>query len=325
MTVFIRRAFTVGILLLAVMSGALTYARHVLLAPGPLAASQNVVVPRGDTEAVGEALVRAGVIAQAWQFRIEALITRREGLLRSAEFAFPPHASLADVLAILRTAHPVEHRLTIKEGLTAHQITALVDAADALSGPAPVPDEGAMLPETYAYERGTSRAALEARAMAAMDRTLAEAWATRAPDLPLATPHDALVLASIVERETAKPAERPMVAAVYLNRLRLGMKLQADPTVAYAANAGAGPLGRPLTRTDLGRDDPINTYRVSGLPPSPICSPGRASLMAVTHPADTDALYFVADGSGGHVFAHTAEEHARNVAHWRAIEASGAR
>jgi UPF0755 protein len=325
MMVFIGRAVTIGIMLLAVLSGALTYARHMLLAPGPLPDAQNVVVPRGDTQAVGEALARAGVVAQAWQFRVEALITHRDGPLRSAEFAFPAHASLADVLAILRTAHPVEHRLTIKEGLTAHQITALIDAADALTGPAPVPDEGALLPETYSYERGTSRAALEARAMASMDRALAETWASRAPNLPLATPHDALVLASIVEQETAKPAERPMVAAVYLNRLRLGMKLQADPTVAYAANAGAGPLGRPLTRTDLGRDDPVNTYRVTGLPPSPICSPGRASLTAVTHPADSDALYFVADGSGGHVFAHTADEHARNVAHWRAIEAGGTR
>ncbi len=320
---FIGRALTVGIVLLAVLSGAFTYARHVLLAPGPLPEAQNVVVPRGDTETVGAALERAGVVAQAWQFRVEALITRRDGPSRSAEFAFPAHASLADVLAILRTAHPVEHRLTITEGLTAHQIMALVDAADALSGPAPVPDEGALLPETYSYERGTSRASVEARAMAAMDRALAEAWASRAPNLPLTSPHEALVLASIVERETAKPAERPMVAAVYLNRLRLGMKLQADPTVAYAANAGAGPLGRPLTRNDLGRDDPINTYRVAGLPPSPICSPGRASLMAVTHPADSDALYFVADGSGGHVFARTPEEHARNVAHWRSIEAGG--
>ena len=320
MTVFIRRTLTIAILVVAGLSGALTYARHVLLAPGPLAAEQNIVVPHGDSETVGASLARAGVVAHAWQFRIEALITRREGPLRAAEFAFPAQASLADVLAILRTAHPVEHRLTIPEGLTAHQISALIGAADALSGPAPVPDEGTLLPETYAYERGTSRATVEARAMAAMDRALAEAWAGRAPDLPLATAHDALVLASIVERETAKPSERPMVAAVYLNRLRLGMKLQADPTVAYAANAGAGPLGRPLTRTDLGRDDPINTYRVAGLPPSPICSPGRASLLAVMHPADTDALYFVADGTGGHVFARTAEEHVRNVAHWRAIE-----
>ncbi len=152
-----------------------------------------------------------------------------------------------------------------------------------------------------------------------MTRTLGDAWAARAPDLPLSTPGQALTLASIVERETARPEERRLVAAVFLNRLRRGMKLQADPTVAYGASGGLGALDRRLSRADLDRDDPYNTYRVAGLPPGPICSPGAASLAAVTHPADSDALYFVADGHGGHAFARTLEEHQRNVLRWRAL------
>jgi UPF0755 protein len=182
-----------------------------------------------------------------------------------------------------------------------------------------VPAEGGVLPETYAYQWGEDRAALLRRAEAAMARALAEEWAGRAADLPLASPREALVLASIVERETGLPEERPRVAAVFLNRLRRGMPLQSDPTVAYAAAEG-GVLDRPLTRADLDRDHPFNTYRTRGLPPAPIAAPGVASLRAVTRPAPTEDLYFVADGSGGHAFARTLEEHNRNVARWREIE-----
>ena len=176
-----------------------------------------------------------------------------------------------------------------------------------------------MLPQSYGFELGATRKAILDRAGAAMEQALAKAWAERQPDLPLATPEDALILASIVERETARPDERPHVAAVYLNRLRLGMKLQADPTVVYGTSGGAGTLDRPLTRADLDRDDPYNTYRIRGLPPGPIDSPGSASLRAVTQPAASSDLYFVADGTGRHVFARTLEEHQRNVARWSAL------
>jgi UPF0755 protein len=213
----------------------------------------------------------------------------------------------------------VQHRLTIPEGLTAAQIVQLVDRADAATGQAPTPPEGMVLPETYSYERGVTRAALIARATAAMSRTLADIWAERAPNLPLAAPLQLLTLASIVERETAKPEERAHVAGVFLNRLRLGMKLQSDPTVIYAASGGAGVLDHAITRAELDRDSPFNTYRVAGLPPGPIASPGLAALEAVAHPAATDDLYFVADGSGGHAFSRTVEEHNRNVAHWRSL------
>jgi UPF0755 protein len=259
-----------------------------------------------------------GVIDSDRLFRLAAWLTRRQGPLHAAELAFPPHASLRAVLAVLRTARPVEHKLTIPEGLTAVQIAALVQHAVAATGTVVPPPEGSVLPQTYSYEYGTTRGVLLARAEAAMDQALASAWAGRAPDLPLASPQDAVILASIVERETALPDERPHVAAVYINRLRLGMRLDADPTVAYGASGGSGVLDHKLTRGDLEQDDPFNTYRRAGLPPTPIDSPGMASIQAVLHPAASDDLYFVADGSGGHVFARTLEAQNRNVARARA-------
>ena len=256
-------------------------------------------------------------------FLLAAWATREQGALRAGEYAFPAQASLHQVLAILRTARPVARRLTIPEGLAARQITALIDRAEGLTGETPPIDEGEILPETYTYQWGDTRAAIVRRATAAMDEALKEAWAARAPDLPLSSAREALVLASIVERETGIPAERARVAAVFVNRLRRGMPLQSDPTVAYAAAEGA-PLERALTRADLDRDHPFNTYRNKGLPPGPIASPGREALKAVTQPEAADFLYFVADGSGGHAFARTLEEHNRNVARWREVERSRA-
>ncbi|MGA3397715.1 MAG: endolytic transglycosylase MltG [Acetobacteraceae bacterium] len=291
--------------------------RQRLAQAGPLDHPLAVVVPHGDTAVVGQALRAAGAIDSDRLFRLAAWLTRRDGKLHAAELAFPAHASLREVLAVLRTAKPVEHRLTIPEGLTAVQIAALVQHAEAATGAVAPPPEGSVLPQTYSYEYGTPRGVLLARGEAAMDQALAAAWAGRAADLPLANMQDALILASIVERETALPEERPHVAAVYLNRLHLGMRLDADPTVAYAASGGAGVLDHKLTRGDLEQDDPFNTYRRTGLPPTPIDSPGMASIRAVLHPAESDDLYFVADGTGGHIFARTLEAQNRNVARSR--------
>ncbi len=290
-------------------------------APGPLPAPQAVVVPRGGADRIAEALERAGVIDEPALFRLAAFATRHDGALHAAELAFPAHASIAEALAVLRTGRPVQHRLTIPEGLTAQQIAAVLAAGDALSGAVDIPDEAYVLPQTYAFERDASRVSLVGRAHAALLSALDAEWAARDPDVPLASPPEALTLASIVERETARPEERPHVAAVFLNRLRRGMRLQSDPTVAYAAG---GALGRELTRADLDRDDPYNTYRIAGLPPGPICAPGLASLHAALHPDTTDDLFFVADGAGGHVFARTLAEHQRNVARWRAASAERA-
>ena len=278
-------------------------------------------MPRGGVSQVATSLAANGVVLpQPLLFRAAVWLTRGEGALHAAEFLFPPHASVRQVLAILRSGHPVAHHLTIAEGLTARQIIAELARAEATTGEVKAIDEGSVLPQTYEYEYGADRAALIARARTAMDKALAAAWADRAPGLPLSSPRDALILASIVERETAKPEERPRVAAVFLNRLRRRMKLQSDPTVVYGASGGAGVLEHGLTRAELDRPDPYNTYKINGLPPGPISMPGIGSLRAVTQPADTDELFFVADGSGGHVFAKTLEEHQRNVARWRGVE-----
>lgn len=289
--------------------------------PGPLTAAKAVVIPRGGTAVAAQTLKAAGVIENTTAFEALSWLTFFDGNIRAAEFAFPPKAAIADVLVILRTAKPVEHKLTIAEGLTAKQIAAVLTGAEAAAGPVDVPPEGALLPQTYVFERGMTRESLVTRARTAMDKELAAAWAARSPNQPLTSPRDLLILASIVERETARDDERAHVAAVYLNRLRLGMKLQADPTVAYAASGGSGVLDRRLNRADLDRDDPWNTYRYAGLPPGPICSPGVASLRAAARPMNSDDLYFVADGTGGHAFAKTIEAHNRNVARWRGAAA----
>jgi UPF0755 protein len=301
----------------ALLGGAGLYALRLYDAPGPLAQARNVVVPHGGLDTVAEALQQAQVIDNPWRFRVAVEVTRNAGALHAAELAFPQHASLRQVLDVLRFGAPVQHYVTIPEGLTSAQIAELLEQAEALTGPAVVPPEGSILPNTYEYEYGTDRGAIIARAHAALQHALAELWKTRAPDLPLTSPEQAVILASIVERETARPDERPMVAAVFINRLRLGMPLQSDPTVIYAVSGGLGRLDRPISHADLDGENPYNTYFVHGLPPGPICAPGIASLNAVLHPATTDDLYFVADGTGGHVFAHTLQEHDVNVAHYR--------
>lgn len=308
-------------LVLLLLAGGLGagFAWHAYTRPGPLAEPAQVVIPRGGTERIAAALLERGVILDPRAFALAAWLTRGEGPLRAAEFAFPAAAPLAEVLRILREARPVQRRLTIPEGLTAHQLRTLLERTEGLTGDVPAIAEGDFLPETYAFEWGETRAAILRRADAAMDRALAEAWAARAPDLPLASAREALVLASIVERETGKPEERGQVAGVFVNRLRRGMPLQSDPTVAYAATDGA-PMDRPISRADLDRDHPFNTYRIRGLPPGPIASPGRAALAAATRPEATEFLFFVADGSGGHAFARTLDEHNRNVARWREFE-----
>jgi UPF0755 protein len=291
----------------------------VLQKPGPLPDARAIVVPHGGTNQLAEALAADQVVERTLVFQAAVWLSHGDGPLHAAEFAFPAHASITQVLAILRTARPVKHHLTIAEGLTAQQILAVLAHAEAMSGEVKAIEEGSMLPQTYDYEYGSERSALVARAQAAMDKELTAVWADRSPGLPLANPRDALVLASIVERETAKPEERPRVASVYLNRLRQGMRLQADPTVAYLARNGAGVLDHRLTRSELQRDDPFNTYRSAGLPPAPICSPGLDSVRAVLHPAATDDLFFVADGSGGHIFSRSYEAHDAAVARWRAL------
>lgn len=287
--------------------------------PGPLAQQRDVVVPHGTSRAVAEALQQAGVLDGTSLFRVFAAVTAWQGPLRSAELSFPAHASVEQVLAVLRTGRPVQHLLTIPEGLTAARLGALVARARGLAGDIELPREGAVLPESYAYAFGATGRSVLSRAERAMDERVMEAWRSRAPDVKLGSPREMLILASLVERETHLPAERAMVARVFLNRLARGMRLQSDPSVVYSESGGDGELPGGLTRDALERVTPYNTYVLPGLPEGPICSPGAASIFAVAHPARSDALYFVADGTGGHVFADSLAEHVRNVQRYRQL------
>jgi UPF0755 protein len=314
------RAIIIAVVVLALIgAGALVTAMRVFDAAGPLTATRDVVIPHGGVAAAADALAANGIIRSAWEFKVAAAATAPEGRLHAAELSFPAGASLHSVLDVLRFGHAIQHKLTFAEGLTAAQIAGVVARTDGLIGDVPVPAEGRFLPDTYVFERGTASATIESRGDAAMKKMLSAAWAGRAAGLPLRSPHEALVLASIVEREARLPAERPMIARVFLNRLAKGMRLQADPTAAYGAGGGLGRLDRTLEHADLERVDGYNTYVIDGLPAGPICSPGAASIQAVLHPADGNALYFVADGSGGHLFTDRLTAQDANIVHLRGV------
>lgn len=290
--------------------------------PGPAREEIAVVLPQGEGAFdIADRLAEAGVIDDPVLFVAGLWLENREHALQAGEYAFEALITPRGVMEKLVAGDTVVRRLTVAEGMTSAEVVAALRAAPGLEGEvATVPAEGSLLPETYHYGLGDSRADLIERMQADMTRLVDELWQGRDPAVRLDGPEQAVVLASVVEKETAAAEERPVIAGVFLNRLGQGMRLQSDPTVIYALTGGAGPLGRALTRTDLRTDSPYNTYRNGGLPPGPIANPGRASLAAVLHPAETSALYFVADGSGGHAFAETLDEHNRNVARWRALQ-----
>lgn len=305
----------------ALLAGVVVWADSTIRAPGPLAESTALVVTKGEglTE-IAHKLAAKGVIESPTLFVLVAWIDGAQHRLRAGEYAFEERVSIRQAIDILREGRTVVRRLTIAEGLTSQEVVTLLKDAEGLEGALEAtPPEGSLLPNTYHYSLGDSRAAILDRMTAAMRTTLVALWEERAPGLPLATPREALILASIVEKETAVAEERARVAAVFVNRLRKGMRLESDPTVVYGLTGGGGPLGRALLRKDLRRDHPYNTYRIEGLPPGPIANPGRDSLVAVMNPMESEELFFVADGTGGHAFAKTFEEHNRNVAKWRKI------
>ncbi|HIM46131.1 MAG TPA: endolytic transglycosylase MltG [Alphaproteobacteria bacterium] len=284
-----------------------------------------MLAPGSGVWEIAEALYEAGVVEDPNVFAVGVWQSGHRSALKAGEYVFPPGVTPRQAMEIIRAGRIVEHRLTIPEGVTSADIGRLLKSAEALAGDvAEIPPEGALLPETYFYRRGDSRTDLIHRMEAGMHRLMAELWPNRAENLPFDTPEQALVLASIVEKETALAAERPQVAGVFVNRLRKDMRLQSDPTVIFAVTGGEAPLGRPLSKDDLAADSPFNTYRHKGLPPRPIAHPGRESLAAVLNPMATEALYFVADGSGGHVFAATLAEHNKNVARWRKLQQKNA-
>lgn len=287
--------------------------------PGPLTAERTVMFERGSgARAIATRLEENGVIEDASVFLLGLWLAGDQGLLKAGEYAFPVGISAEGVAAKLSKGDMVVRRMTFAEGLTSAEIIAQLEASTSFTGDITLdaPD-GTLLPETYHYGYGDPRDSILKRMREGMTKLLNQLWGRRAPGLPYDTAAEAVVMASIVERETPVAAERPLIARVFLNRLKLGMPLQSDPTVIYAVSKGLGSLDRALTRDDLKVDSPFNTYRVKGLPPGPIANPGRASVEAALNPGKTDALYFVADGEGGHVFAATLDEHNKNVKQWR--------
>lgn len=290
--------------------------------PGPSDTPVTVTVERGSSLArASYALEKAGVIRSAGLFRRLAGEFGSKAPVKYGEYRIPAHASAAAILRLLQGGEALQYKITIPEGVPSVLVHERLMAKPGLTGTAPVAAEGSILPDTYSFERDEPRAKVQLRMQVAMTRTLAELWRARKPTTVVKTPREAIILASIVEKETGKASERRTVAGVYSNRLRIGMKLDADPTVIYPITKGKA-LGRRIRRSELRRDTGYNTYLKPGLPAGPIANPGRASIAAVLDPAPTKALYFVADGSGGHAFANTLGEQNTNVAKWRAIRRS---
>jgi UPF0755 protein len=314
--------FTVLVLTAIAVGAALYVGKQRFDAPGPLAEDKVVNIPRGlGIKDIASQLEREGVIDQPYVFIGGVMVMKARGGLKHGEYKFIRHASLADVVDTIIEGKVVQHALTIPEGLTSEQIVARLLQNTALTGQIKeIPREGTLLPETYKFTRGMSRVQIIHRMQQAEQRDVKEIWAHRAPDLPLKTPEEMVTLASIVEKETGRAEERSRVAAVFVNRLKNKMKLQSDPTIIYGLTGGKGSLGRPIMKSEIEQPTPYNTYVIDGLPPGPIANPGKASLEAVAKPARTKDLFFVADGTGGHVFSETYEQHQKNVARLRAME-----
>ncbi len=311
------------LLVIGVVGGAavLFWGQQAYTAPGPLAQDVAVIIDRGaSTEAIATGLEQRGVISNKWVFLAAAAVN--EANLKAGEYVVPANASIKDVIERFDEGRVVQHAVTVAEGLTAAQVVSRLNDSELLSGIiARIPDEGSLLPETYQVTRGMSRQALIDRMQAAHEAAVAEVWEGRDANLPISSPRELVILASIIEKETGVAAERERIAGVFGNRLRRGMRLQTDPTILYGIYGGdAWSEPRTITREELNRPNPYNTYQIEGLPPGPIANPGLAALRAAANPMETDELYFVADGTGGHAFARTLGEHEQNVARWREIE-----
>lgn len=319
-------ALTLLILALVVAFGLVTWGQSRFRAPGPLTAPVELEVERGETLAsVADKLADAGAISSAAVFRIGARYANLDAGLRYGEYSIPAGASMRAILELLNRGGNVVRQVVVPEGLTSWQVVELLRSQDELAGDiTEIPPEGSLAPAGYDFQRGDERQAILGRMQAEQSEIVAAAWAGRAPDLPLRSPEELLTLASIVEKETGVAEERPLVASVFVNRLRRGMRLQTDPAVIYGITRGEGILGRGLRASELATVTPYNTYAIAGLPPTPIANPGKAAIEAAAAPEESDFLYFVADGSGGHAFARTLQEHNANVAAWRRVEAERA-
>jgi UPF0755 protein len=318
----VRMLFVLTVVILVLGLGTFFVAKDRYQRPGPLQQAKTIIVEKGGgVVKIASYLLQSGVIDNEIVFRLGVQYHGLSAKLRAGEYALPAGSSMRSVASIIASGNTVKRRLTIAEGLLSVQIMEAVRAAPGLTGELPKAalKEGVFLPETYFYSYGDTRAALLFRMRQKLKSELARIWAQRPARSLLKSSSDALVLASIIEKETGKPAERPHISGVFHNRLRLGMALQSDPTVAYGVTIGKSNLKRPLTKADLRKVSPFNTYLIKGLPPTPIANPGVAALRAAVLPIKTSDLYFVADGTGGHAFARTLRGHNRNVARWRKL------
>ena len=315
--------FTILILILVLGGGAVVIGKGRFEAPGPLQEDKIVnIPPRSGVMDIADLLRREGVIdAHRFVFIGGVFALKARSELKAGEYLFPKHASVKDVVETIVEGKVVQHQITIPEGLTSEQIVARLLENDVLAGNIKdVPREGSLLPDSYHFHRGFTREQMIQRMRQSQDRLVREVWERRNPDLPLKTPEQLVILASIIEKETSKPEERTRIAAVLTNRLKQKMKLQSDPTIVYGLVFGKGALGHPLTKNEIAQPTPYNTYVIDGLPPGPIANPGRAAIEAAANPARTKELYFAADGTGGHAFAETYDQHLKNVARLRVIE-----
>src|SRR5882757_4265318 len=323
LVVFGNAVITIILILMIGAGGVYVYGKKMLESPGPLVEDKTVnIPPRSKTREIAETLQREGVIdINPWLFMGAALALKASSELKPGEYSFQKSASLRDVIGIIVEGKVVQHAVTIPEGLTSEQIVARLTDNDIFGGGLrEMPREGTLLPETYKFPRGTTREQVIQRMQQTQKRVLAEIWERRNPDIPIKSPEQLATLASIVEKETGKADERSRVAAVFTNRLRQKIKLQSDPTIIYGLVGGKGTLGRPIKRSEIQQPSPYNTYVIDGLPPGPIANPGRASLEAAANPARTRDLFFVADGTGGHTFTETYDQHQKNVARLRTME-----
>jgi len=320
---FASNIITLMIVALVFAGGILAWGSAQMQKPGSFSEDVVFEVRAGDRlKTVSERLEEQGLIDNAMIFRIAARSAGDDTRLKFGEYKIPAYASMREVLDLVTSGRALAYQITIPEGLTSFQVVARLLEEPLLTGEIDeIPPEGSLAPDTYSISKGDSRASLIRRMTLAQHKIITEAWELRAEGLPLKDTDEALTLASIVEKETALPEERPLVASVFINRLNRGMRLQTDPTVIYGVTKGRGDLGRGLRQSELRKKTPYNTYVIEGLPPTPIANPGKASIEAVLNPAKSNYLFFVADGTGGHAFAETIDEHNRNVRKWRKIEA----
>ncbi|ASY68247.1 4-amino-4-deoxychorismate lyase [Sinorhizobium fredii USDA 205] len=326
--IFLNFLMTVVVFVALAAAGAVYYAMHAYEKPGPLEANQNFIVRSGaGIIEIAEGLERNNIITDSRVFRFVSEAYLDNETLKAGEYEIKAHASMQEIMELLKSGKSILYAVSLPEGLTVKQMFRKLSDDPVLVGdlPADLPAEGTLKPDTYKFTRGTKRAEIVQQMVSAQKALVEQIWEKRDPELPVTSVEEFVTLASIVEKETGRADERPRVASVFINRLEKGMRLQSDPTIIYGIFGGEGkPADRAILKSDLEKETPYNTYLIKGLPPTPIANPGRAALEAVANPSRTPELYFVADGTGGHVFAATLDEHNANVRRWRKLEAEKA-